>query len=75
MYVDGAESIQTPDLGRRVMRTIWTWLKRGVVGVYAAIAGLFGGGGQVIADRKEMYGDDPANDPYSIEYDPSRKEP
>jgi hypothetical protein len=57
------------------MRTIWTWLKRGVVGVYAAIAGLFGGGGPVIADRKEMYGDDPANDPYSIEYDPSRKEP
>jgi hypothetical protein len=57
------------------MCTIWTWLKRGVVGVYAAIAGLFGGGGPVIADRKEMYGDDPANDPYSIEYDPSRKEP
>jgi hypothetical protein len=56
------------------MRTIWTWFKRAVVGVYAAIVGVFGGGGHVIADRKDMYGEDPANDPYSIEYDPSRKE-
>ena len=56
------------------MRTIWTWLKRAVVGVYAAIAGLFGGGGHVIADRKDMYGEDPANDPYSIEYDRTSKD-
>ena len=56
------------------MHTIWTWLKRAAVGVYAAIAGLFGGGGHVIADRKEMYGEDPANDPYSIAYDPSSKD-
>ena len=44
------------------MKTIWKWLKRGVVGVYAAIAGLFGGGGSVIADRRDMYGDEPTND-------------
>ena len=55
------------------MSTIWTWLKRGVVVVYAAVAGLFGAGGRVIADRRDMYGDDPKNDPYSIEFDPSNK--
>jgi hypothetical protein len=57
------------------VNTIWTWLKRVVVGVYAAIAGLAGSGGKVIADRRDMYGDDPKNDPYSIEYDPSTKRP
>lgn len=57
------------------MSTIWKWLKRAVIGVYAAIAGLFGGGGPVIADRRDMYGDDPTNDPYSTEFDPSRKRP
>jgi hypothetical protein len=57
------------------VRTIWKWLKRGIVGIYAAIAGLFGGGGPVIVDRRDMYGDDPKNDPYSIEYDPSTKRP
>ena len=55
------------------MSTIWTWLKRVVVVVYAAVAGLFGAGGRVIADRRDMYGDDPKNDPYSIEFDPSNK--
>lgn len=55
------------------MRTVWRWLKRGIVGIYAAIAGLLGGGGPVIADRRDMYGDDPANDPYSTEFDPSAK--
>ncbi len=57
------------------MNTVWTWLKRVVVAVYAAIAGLAGSGGKVIADRRDMYGDDPKNDPYSIEYDPSTKRP
>ena len=57
------------------MKTIWKWLKRGVVGVYAAIAGLFGGGGSVIADRRDMYGDEPTNDPYSTEFDLSHKRP
>jgi hypothetical protein len=51
--------------------TVRKWLKRGVVGVYAAIVGMLGGAGHVIADRRDMYGDDPRNDPYSIEYDPS----
>ena len=35
------------------------------------IAGVFGGGGPVIVDRKQMYGDDPTNDPTSPEYDPN----
>jgi hypothetical protein len=51
--------------------TVRKWLKRGVVGVYAAIVGMLGGAGHVIADRRDMYGNDPRNDPYSIEYDPS----
>lgn len=55
------------------MSTVWRWLKRVIVGIYAAIAGVFGGGGHVIADRREMYGDDPTNDPYSTEFDPSGK--
>jgi len=55
------------------VNTVWKWLKRGVVVVYAAIAGLFGGGGRVIVDRRDMYGDDPKNDPYSTEFDPSSK--
>ena len=57
------------------MSTIWKWLKRAAVGVYATIAGLFGGGGPVIADRRDMYGDDPTDDPYSTEFDPSPKRP
>lgn len=57
------------------MNTIWKWLRRGIVGVYATVVGLVGGGGRVIVDRREMYGDDPKNDPYSIEYDPSNKRP
>ena len=54
------------------MSTIWRWLKRGIVGLYSAIVGLFGGGGHVIADRRQMYGDDPTKDPYS-EFDASAK--
>ena len=57
------------------MNTVWKWLKRGIVGVHATVVGLVGGGGRVIVDRREMYGDDPKNDPYSIEYDPSNKRP
>jgi hypothetical protein len=48
-------------------------LKRAGIAVYVLIAGIFGGGGPVIVDRRDMYGDDPANDPYSTEYDPSAK--
>jgi hypothetical protein len=55
------------------VNTIWRWTKRVIVGAYAAIVGLFSGGGPVIVDRRDMYGDDPKNDPYSIEYDPSNK--
>jgi hypothetical protein len=55
------------------MRTVWKWLKRGGIAVYALIAGIFGGCGPVIVDRKDMYGDDPANDPYSPDFDPSHR--
>jgi hypothetical protein len=55
------------------MRNVARWLKRIGVGLYAAIAGLFGGGGPVIADRKDMYGDDPANDPYSPDFNDVHK--
>jgi len=57
------------------MSTVWKWLKRAIVGVYATVVGLVGGGGRVIVDRRDMYGDDPKNDPYSIEYDPKTKRP
>ncbi len=54
------------------MNTLWTWVKRVVVGAYALVAGLIGGGGRVIVDRRDMYGDDSANDPYSMDFDPDR---
>jgi hypothetical protein len=55
------------------MTRLWTWVKRIGVAIYVLIAGLFGGGGPVIVDRTQMYGDDPTNDPYSPEYDPDPK--
>jgi hypothetical protein len=55
------------------MIRLWTWLKRIGVAIYVLIAGAAGGGGRVIVDRKQMYGDDPSNDPYSPEYDPAPK--
>ena len=53
------------------MKRLWTGAKRIGVAIYALIAGVFGGGGPVIVDRKQMYGDDPTNDPTSPEYDPN----
>lgn len=55
------------------MKSVWTWLKRLAIGAYALVAGLFGGGGPVIVDRRDMYGDNPANDPYSSDFDPDRQ--
>jgi hypothetical protein len=55
------------------MSTIWTWLKRGIGAVYVLLVGLVGGGGRVIVDRREMYGDDPTNDPYSTEFEPEAR--
>ena len=55
------------------MAVLWMWLKRIAIGAYALVAGAVGGGGHVIADRRDMYGDDPANDPYSIDFDPDRR--
>jgi hypothetical protein len=56
------------------MKTAWIWLKRIAIGAYALVAGAIGGGGRVIVDRREMYGDDPANDPYSMDFDPDRRD-
>lgn len=47
------------------------WRDR-LLSLYWAVVGVFGIG-RPIVDRHEMYGDDPANDPYSIEYDPKKK--
>ncbi len=55
------------------MLRLWTWVKRIGATIYVFIAGLFGGGGPVIVDRRQMYGDDPTNDPYSMEFDPKAK--
>lgn len=55
------------------MSTVWTWLKRGIGAVYVLLVGLLGGGGRVIVDRRDMYGDDPTNDPYSPEFEPEAK--
>ncbi len=56
------------------MSSAWKWLKRGLVAAYILVAGALGaGGGHVIVDRRDMYGDDPANDPYSPDFDPFRK--
>jgi hypothetical protein len=57
------------------MKRVWTWVRRIGIGLYALIAGALGGAGagRVIVDRREMYGDDPRNDPYSPEFDPTHK--
>ncbi len=47
------------------------WKDR-LLSAYYAVVGVFGIG-RPIVDRRKMYGDDPANDPYSIEYDPKKK--
>jgi hypothetical protein len=48
-------------------------VRRGIVAVYAVVAALLGGGGRVIVDRREMYGEDPANDPYSPDFNDTWK--
>ena len=56
------------------MQRLWTWVKRIGIGISSLVAGAMGaGGGPVIADRGDMYGDDPTNDPYSMEFDPKAK--
>jgi hypothetical protein len=56
------------------MKSVWLSLKRIAIGAYALVAGAIGGGGRVIVDRREMFGDDPANDPYSMDFDPDRRD-
>ena len=55
------------------MARVWKWVSRSIVAVYAVVAGLLGSGGRVIVDRRDMYGEDPANDPYSPDFDDTRK--
>ncbi len=54
------------------MSSVWKWLKWGPAAAYILVAGaLSAAGGHLIVDRRDMYGDDPANDPYSPDFDPS----
>ena len=46
-------------------------IKDRLTAVYWLIVGIFGIG-RPIVDRRSMYGDDPRDDPYSIDYDPER---
>jgi hypothetical protein len=39
---------------------------------YWVVVGIIGMG-RPIVDRRHMFGDDPKNDPYSIDYEPSRR--
>jgi hypothetical protein len=47
-------------------------LKDRLVDLYWIVVGLIGMD-RPIVDRRSMFGDDPRNDPYSIEYDPSSR--
>jgi hypothetical protein len=49
-----------------------TWRQR-LSSAYWWVVGIFGVHGGPIVDRKEMYGSDPANDPYRTGFNPSRK--
>lgn len=54
------------------MQRVWRVMKGIAIGLYVLVAGALGGGaGHVIVDRRDMYGDDPRNDPYSPDYDPN----
>ena len=48
-------------------------LRQRLVDAYFALVGAIGVGiGAPIVNRRRMYGDDLANDPYSLEFDSSR---
>ena len=47
-------------------------LKDRLVAAYWAIVGILGIGGPIV-DRRSMYGDNPKNDPYNIDFDPSAR--
>lgn len=53
----------------RGLRLVW----RGLASVFGAIRIVnLGAGPNVIADRVAMFGDDPANDPRQMDFDPNR---
>jgi hypothetical protein len=56
---------------RRLVGRIARGAKAAVVVVWALVAGALGADAPVLGDRKAMYGDDPANNPHSPEYDPN----
>jgi hypothetical protein len=47
-------------------------LKDRLVAAYWAIVGILGIGGPIV-DRRSMYGDNPKNDPYNIDFDSSAR--
>ena len=49
-------------------RSSW---RRWLEDAYWVIVGIIGLD-RPIVDRRSMYGDDPRNDPYSVDYDPRR---
>jgi hypothetical protein len=56
----GMHATRRPSLKDRLLAAYWMIV--GIVGL-----------GRPIVDRRSMFGDDPKNDPYSIDYDPSRR--
>jgi hypothetical protein len=58
---------ETKDMIRSARRSI----KDRLTAIYWVIVGILGIG-RPIVDRRSMFGDDPKNDPYSLEYDSSR---
>ena len=51
-------------------RTTRRSIINGLKAAYWVVVGIIGMG-QPIVDRRRMFGDDPKNDPYSIDFDPS----
>ena len=47
-------------------------IKDRLLAVYWVVVGLIAMG-RPIVDRRSMFGDDPKNDPYSIDYHPTRR--
>jgi hypothetical protein len=55
-----------------MIRTTKRSMKDRLIAAYWVIVGIVGIG-RPIVDRRSMFGDNPKNDPYSLDYDPSRR--
>ena len=49
------------------------WPKLVIGGLYVLALGLVGAAGTIIMNRRQMYGDDSKNDPYSPDWEPSKR--